>query len=567
MPSQTRTRERPRKRQKVAADATPDTDTALTTRPKNQQHLSAEAAELARHTSEARKQYGRGARVAVKSIKDKKQRGNLQRLEEKYKNAALRAKESEILLEHEAGFLEAESALERTYKVRQRDIKENVGVQTARKGFELRLERGPYRCDYSRNGRDLLLAGRKGHVACVLDWRSGEKSTELQLGETVRDVKWLNNDQRFAVAQKEHVFIYSNDGVELHQLRDHKEARYLEYLPYHFLLASVGNAGWLKYTDTSTGQNIFEASTHLGTPTAFGHNPWNAITHVGHQNGQVTLWSPNSTEPLIKIKAHRGPLRSMAVDREGRYMVSAGDDLTMKVWDIRMYKDLQTYHLPRPGASVAISDRNLVSVGWNTHTDIWRGLFDKNLAEQTRAKMPYMEWGGEGQIVENVRWCPLDDVLGIGHDKGFNSIIVPGAGEANFDALELNPYENRKQRQEAEVKALLDKLQPGTISLNPNFIGRLDLASHEQRMREKDLDAPKEKPGEKIKALEKRGGTGRTGKLRSYLRKKGKRNIVDADVVRAREVREAKKKRVLERVEKQRVEYGPALARFTGKGP
>jgi U3 small nucleolar RNA-associated protein 7 len=198
-----------------------------------------EAREAKRRITEATEKYGRGKAVKVKNIRDKKLRGNLKTVEDRYKTAALRAKDAEILLENESGFLEPEAELERTYKVRQDDIRENVGIEVAKKGFELKLEElGPYRADYTRNGKNLLLAGRKGHIA-TMDWRAGKLGCELQLGETIRDAKWLHNNQFFAVAQKKNVYIYDHAGVELHCLNKHVEAKYLEFLPYHFLLASA----------------------------------------------------------------------------------------------------------------------------------------------------------------------------------------------------------------------------------------------------------------------------------------------------------------------------------------
>ena len=154
-----------------------------------------EAALAEQRAAEANERYGRGRPIRKQSIKDKKLRGNLKALETRYKDATLKAKDAEILLENESGFLKPEGELEKTYKVRQDELKQEVAIETAKKAFELKLEElGPYVADYTRNGRGLLLAGRKGHVS-TMDWRGGVLGCELQLGETVRDAKWLHNDQ------------------------------------------------------------------------------------------------------------------------------------------------------------------------------------------------------------------------------------------------------------------------------------------------------------------------------------------------------------------------------------
>lgn len=67
--------------------------------------------------------------------------------------------------------------------------------------------------------------------------------------------------------------------------------------------------------------------------------------------------------------------------------------------------------------------------------------------------------------IKNVKFRPLEDVLSIGHSHGVTTIVVPGAGEGNFDAFENNPFLNPKQRREQEVQSLLHKLSPDTIAL------------------------------------------------------------------------------------------------------
>ncbi len=67
--------------------------------------------------------------------------------------------------------------------------------------------------------------------------------------------------------------------------------------------------------------------------------------------------------------------------------------------------------------------------------------------------------------VTDVKFRPLEDVLCGGHSHGISTIIVPGAGEANFDSFENNPFMNPRQRREAEVQTLLSKLSHEMIGL------------------------------------------------------------------------------------------------------
>jgi U3 small nucleolar RNA-associated protein 7 len=94
-------------------------------------------------------------------------------------------------------------------------------------------------------------------------------------------------------------------------------------------------------------------------------------------------------------------------------------------------------------------------------------------------RMPKKDWK-----VHSIGFAPYEDVLGIVHDQGFSSILVPGSGLANFDAYEANPFETGKQRREKMIHGLLEKLDPATISLKIDQIGNIDDAAPEVRAKE-----------------------------------------------------------------------------------
>jgi U3 small nucleolar RNA-associated protein 7 len=281
-----------------------------------------ESEKLLRKKSE---KYQRGERNTSKGITDKKLKASIQHQEKLYSSAALEATRAELLLTEEAGYLEA-SGMEKTYKYTQAEISKHVDVNTSSKMFSLKLDTfGPYMLDYTRSGRHLALAGAKGHIALV-DAYEQDLVTEFNVRETIRDIQWLHNESMFAVAQKKYVYIYDNSGMEIHCLRDHSHINRMDYLPYHFLLAMVGRAGMLHYRDTSTGQIVATHRTKLGPCDCLKQNSNNGIINLGHANGTVTLWSPNVSTPLVKLLAHRGPVRALDVDKGGNYLVTAGED-------------------------------------------------------------------------------------------------------------------------------------------------------------------------------------------------------------------------------------------------
>jgi U3 small nucleolar RNA-associated protein 7 len=55
-------------------------------------------------------------------------------------------------------------------------------------------EYGPYSAfDVTRNGRNLLLGGRKGHIS-MLDWKRKDLVCEFQAKQLIRDVKFMQNE-------------------------------------------------------------------------------------------------------------------------------------------------------------------------------------------------------------------------------------------------------------------------------------------------------------------------------------------------------------------------------------
>ena len=225
-----------------------------------------------------------------------------------------------------------------------------------------------------------------------------------------------------------------------------------------------------------------------------------------------------------------------------------------------MFKELHSYNAVQPVASLDFSQRGLLAVGFGSHVQVWRDA----CAQKTRA--PYMRHELPGKMVAKVAWRPYEDVLGVGHSDGFTSMVVPGAGEPNYDALEANPFESTKERRETEVHALLDKIGPETIALDSAFLGTVDKDTVSLAKEQEELSAAAVEAAGGVREkreVRKQRGKSKTGRK---LKKKRK-NIMDAEkaLLKKRledEKEERRAERAAEAKEVRKEEAPAALRRF-----
>uniref|UniRef100_A0A8C0JQV9 WD repeat domain 46 n=1 Tax=Canis lupus dingo TaxID=286419 RepID=A0A8C0JQV9_CANLU len=361
-----------------------------------------------------------------------KTRSRLEVAEAEEEEISIKAARSELLLAEEPGFLEGEDG-EDTAKIRQAEIVEAVDIASAAKHFDLNLRQfGPYRLNYSPVGRHLAFGGHRGHVA-TLDWVTKRLMCEINVMEAVRDIR-------------------------------------------------SSETGFLTYLDVSVGKIVAALNARAGRLDVMTKNPYNAVIHLGHSNGTVSLWSPAMKEPLAKILCHRGGVRAVAVDSTGTYMATSGLDHQLKIFDLRgMFQPLSARTLPQGAGHLAFSQRGLLAAGMSDVVNIWMG---QGMASPPSLEQPYLTHRLSGHV-HGLHFCPFEDVLGLGHSGGITSMLVPGAAEPNFDGLENNPYRSQKQRQEWEVKALLEKVPAELICLDPRALAEVDVISLEQEKKER----------------------------------------------------------------------------------
>src|SRR5699024_9798366 len=120
------------------------------------------------------------------------------------------------------------------------------------------------------------------------------------------------------------------------------------------------------------------------------------------------------------LLCHPSSIRDIAVDKRGHIMVTTGADRSIRIWDIRNYKCLQNFKLRSIPSKLDMSQRNLLAVSSGDVVEVYKLFADQ-------IEKPYMRHRLESRssIISSVQFCPYEDVLGVGHQGGFTSLLIP----------------------------------------------------------------------------------------------------------------------------------------------
>lgn len=334
-------------------------------------------------------------------------------------------------------------------------IQKNVNLYTKDKVYSLKLDNGPYKTKYTNNRSHILAYNNNGYISSF-NSQNFNLCFETNIEDHIYDARYLHNECFIATAQKDCVFVYDNTGSELHAIRVMKATKMLEFLPYHFLLAGTTTNGFLNYFDTSIGEMNSSIFIKDKEPTIMKQNQSNAIIHIGSKTGKVSLWSPAQKDFLMKINCHKSAISTNEMDRSGVNMVTTGMDNKINVFDIRnTYSPLKSIKTKANIHVSALSQRNLLAIAYSNKITVLKNF--ENV---------YLKYSAPS-IVSSLEFCNFEDILSIGHNNGLCSIVVPGSGDPIYDSNEVSPFTTVKQRQNTEVKQLLQKIPSDLISLKP----------------------------------------------------------------------------------------------------
>lgn len=224
---------------------------------------------------------------------------------------------------------------------------------------------------FSPDGR-MILSGSKDTLLILWDAETGQEIRRLE-GHTsrIRNIAFTPDGTRVLTAARE-AFVWDlATGQIIHRLELPTAIRAMALTPDGKMAVSGATDGSLTVWNIETGEILNQFAQNLEID-ALEFFPDGQTFVLGAETGEVELWEIGAGEVFQRLSGHSDAVLNVAISADGKQIVSASKDQTLRLWNVTPPTKLQTWvaHDNRI-TSVHIVDTWLYSTSLDGTVKVW----------------------------------------------------------------------------------------------------------------------------------------------------------------------------------------------------
>ncbi|CAB3411246.1 unnamed protein product [Caenorhabditis bovis] len=235
-----------------------------------------------------------------------------------------------------------------------------------------------YSLCWSPEGKRLITGTQTGEFT-LWNGTAFNFETILQAHDTaIRALKWSYNEQWLLSADQDGYVKYWQPNMNnAHMFSAHKDeaVRGIAFSPTDLKFATASDDGTARIWDFARYSEDRILRGHGSEVRCIDWHPSKGLLVTGSRDTQqpVKLWDPKAGTCLATLQEHKSSVMAVEFNKNGNWLLTGGRDHLIKMYDIRVMKELQTYRAHK---------KEVISLAWHP---IHEGLF--------------VSGGGDGSIV------------------------------------------------------------------------------------------------------------------------------------------------------------------------